>query len=602
MIPFVAISLLALATLVQGSLFTDPTKLPATSYDFIIIGAGTAGSVIATRLSEDSSVRVLVVEAGISDSEGPTSDIQVPFLVSKALPSTVYDWNYTTVPQTGLNGRQLFYPRGFVVGGCSTVNFMGFTRGSSDEYDRIARVSGDSGWSWKNIFKYALKGEQHVDDVDDPDTAGRFNPAVHGHGPLKTSLAGFPTAAVDARVINTTQELKEFPFNLDMNSGNPLGVGWLQSTIDKNVRSSSATAYLHPALKTGTNIDVLIHSRVSRVLQTGTKDGLPVFLGVEITQSRNSHTLKLTARTEVILAAGAIGTPQILMLSGIGGKSELSRIGVKPLVDLPDVGKNMHDHPYITLAWAVNNTNTIDSISFNQTAFQQALAQYDANGTGVFASNALFNQLGFFRLQNASGVTQKFGDPTAGPLSPHYEFALSNGFLGAAQRPPTSGNFFSSAVILVSPTSRGSVVLNSSSIFDPPTIDPAFFTTAFDIAAMTEAIRSLQRFVSGSPWKSYLGLQWLPDGLNTSTDAQIENYVRSSAISVNHACCTAMISEDGANGGVVGSDLRVKGTSGLRIVDASILPNVPGAHPQAEIYIIAERAADLIKQSSRIRY
>lgn len=122
------------------------------------------------------------------------------------------------------------------------------------------------------------------------------------------------------------------------------------------------------------------------------------------------------------------------MLSGIGDKSELSRIGVKPLVDLPDVGKNMHDHPYITLAWAVNNTNTIDSISFNQTAFQQGLAQYDANGTGVFASNALFNQLGFFRLQNASGVTQKFGDPTAGPLSPHYEFALSVGCICYFQR------------------------------------------------------------------------------------------------------------------------------------------------------------------------
>ncbi|KAF8883520.1 aryl-alcohol oxidase-like protein [Infundibulicybe gibba] len=570
-----------LTHLCHARVYSDPQAVANMTYDFIIVGGGTAGSVIANRLSETNS-SVLLIEAGPSNLAPPdNSSIQVPFLVSAAAGS-IYDWNFTTIAQFHLDDRILTYPRGFVLGGSSSINFMAYTRGPSTEYDRLAKFSGDPGWSWKNMFRYALKSEKHVESADHHNTTGQFDPSLHGtSGPLLTSLPGEPTD-IDQRILNTTVELaSDFPFRLDMNGGNPLGIAWLQSTIGGGVRSSSATAYLEPIENSTRRLDILVQTRVTRVLATlDGKNRIPNFRTVEFTNSRNGTLYQLTARNEVILSAGSIGTPQLLMLSGIGDSQDLARVGINSTVDLPNVGKNLQDHPYITIPWSVNSTKTFDTVVFNQTLFAELLQEYEQDHMDIFANNAIANQIGFFRLPNSSDILRNHGDPSSGPVSPHFELAFCNGFVATTQTSPTSGNFFSIAVVLVAPSSHGSVRINSSSIFDPPLINPNYLATPGDMLTMVEAVKTAQHFITASPWKGYIESPF-GDAAQLNNDSEIMSYIRSKAISIRHPVATARMSKDSDSCGVVGPDLLVKGVTGLRVVDASVLPFAPSSHPQA---------------------
>ncbi|KAF8148700.1 aryl-alcohol oxidase-like protein [Crassisporium funariophilum] len=585
---------------VYAALYSDPAQLKTNVYDFVIVGAGTAGCVIANRLSEDPKIRILVIEAGRSNIGDGSNVIQIPFLVGDATPGTSFDWNYTTVPQPGLEGRSVSFPRGRVLGGSSSVNFMYYTRGSSDDFDRLASVSGDSGWSWKNILPYILKNEKHVPSADGHNTTGQFDPAVHGFkGPLLTSLPGFPSD-IDGRVMNTTTVLHdEFPFNLDMNSGNPLGVGWLQSSIGNGARSSSATTYLAQALERP-NVDVVIETQVTRLLQIDNSSLLPTFRGVECSQSRAGPRFRIAARKEIIISAGSIGTPQILMLSGIGDRSALGALKIPPIVHIPDVGQNMQDHPFVSMQWVVKDNETEDTLNEQPALFAAALKEYDETRGGIMANNPAGNHIGWFRLPGNSPVLREFGDPTGGPHSPHFEMMFENGFFSFTQAIPSVGNFFSILVALVSPISRGSVTLSTSSSFDHPLIDPALLGTAFDQAALVEAVKASQRFVAASPWKDYIIVPFA-DSVNTTTDAGILAYASKFATTIRHPVSTAMISKNTDKKGVVGPQLLVKDCAGVRVVDASIFPFALGAHPQAAVYAIAERAADLIKTAHELQ-
>jgi choline dehydrogenase len=343
------------------------------------------------------------------------------------------------------------------------------------------------------------------------------------------------------------------------------------------------------------NLDILINTYVTRLLPTGrSSSGNPAFRTVEFAQQPGKATKTLTAQKEVVLSAGSVGTPQLLMLSGIGDKSALTKVGITSTVDLPDVGQNLQDHLYITIPYSVNSTQTFDTEVFNQTLFGEMFKEYETNRTGIFANNAIANQIGFFRLPNMSPILRAYGDPSSGPKSPHYEFAFCNGFVATTQQPPTSGNYFSLAIVLVTPTSRGSIQLQSSSVFDHPLINPNYLSSKPDMDIFVEAVKAGQRLLTAPTWKGYLEAPF-EDAANLTSDSSIRDYIRSKAISIRHPVSTAAMSKNSDRGGVVGPDLLVKGVDGLRVVDASVLPFTPAAHPQAAVYIIAERAADIIK-------
>ncbi|KAJ7699532.1 aryl-alcohol-oxidase from pleurotus Eryingii [Mycena rosella] len=613
--------LLCLVDLCLGKIFTAPEQITSRRYDFVVFSmirsdwscyvvqpGPFAGCVVASRLSENPNVRVLVIEAGVSDNGTDSAVISTPILAGQGA-GTVFDWNYTTTHQVGLNGRAFAYPRGFVMGGSSSLNAMIYQRGPRDDFDRLASVSGDPGWTWDNLQEFIFKNEKHVPAWNNRSDAGEYNPRVHGHGPLLSSLTATPWE-LDRRVMQTAADHSdEYPFNLDLNSGDGLGVGWIQTSVGNSARSSSSSAYLHPALDSRNNIDLLLHTQVTNLISSGSGSKLT---GVQVSQ--NAHEYEFAATKEVILSAGSVGTPQILMLSGVGPKEELQKFGIKSVVDLPDVGRNLQDQAIVGLQWEAK-AETLSGLLNDPAAFSAALAQYAINKTGIAAANSVVNSIAFLRLPDGSPLL-KGGDPAAGPHAAHFEFAFLASPLGSKQRVelitgnspqntflandkqvgPTTGNWVSIAIVVQSPTSRGSINITSSSAFSYPTIDPAFYTTAFDIGTAIHAVKAAQEFFSKPAWDGFIGAPF-SDATNLDTDAKIEAYVRKWAMSNKHPTSTARMSKNSDKSGVVGPDLLVKGIRGVRVVDASVLPFAVGGFPQAQVYIIAERAAALIKDA-----
>ncbi|KAL0568097.1 hypothetical protein V5O48_013897 [Marasmius crinis-equi] len=602
-------------TLVYGRLFTDPKGLQS-EYDFVIVGAGTAGNVIAARLSENPEFRVCVIEAGGND-EGNTA-ILIPFTAPGNIKNASLIWNFTTVPQKGLDDRVLSLERGRVLGGssslresCSTISvsslidfvsdldFMTWTRGSRDDFNRIADVTGDPGWSWNALLPYILKAENFTAPADHHNTSGEFDPRFHGHnGPLLITLPGFPSD-VDPRILGITEsDPSHFPYNLDMNDGDPLGIGWVQSNTGLGQRSSSATAYLHPALNRP-NLDVLIGWQVTRLIANGRdQDGRPDLRSVELAESSAGPRSVIHASKEVVLAAGAINTPQILLLSGVGEKEKLTALGLEHHVHSAGVGKNFQDHPLLGVQWFANSTTTLDNLIRNVTLVDQLIEQWSENRTGPLVDVGS-NLIGWSRLPHDSPILKRYGDPSAGVTAAHIELYPFNGFFSFATPAPTEDFFFSMVTIIASPASRGTVTLASSDPFHFPAIDPAYLTHPQDVAIAVEGIRLAQRFTSQPSWSQYLLGLFGPSEISSADDPLIE-YARKEITTLWHPCCTAKMGNKTDKNAVVDAHLMLKGAAGVRIVDASVFPYIPAAHLQAPIYAIAERASDLIKFSWKV--
>ncbi|KAI0629318.1 alcohol oxidase [Trametes polyzona] len=588
----------------RAALFTDPTALPSGKvYDYIVIGSGPGGGTVAARLSENPSVNVLVIEAGITDVGA--QELQIPLFAPNLVEDSPYNWNYTTVPQPELGGRQINYARGKVLGGSSSINWMFWTRGPQDDYDKYAEITGDEGWSWDAIqpfWQKALRIERLVPPTDGHDTTGEIDPSIHGHnGAINISTHNYPFPP-DASVIGASHELGgDVAYNEDFNSGNPLGLGWFQGANGGGIRSSSATAYLHPA-SSRTNLDVLIQTQVTKLIQTGTDGDTPVFRGVRFAQSPSAPTFTLTATREVILSAGAINTPQLLMLSGLGPTAHLSSLGIPTIVDIPSVGQNLSDHPAVPLPYSVllpPVDDVITNIERDPVRAALALAQWEATRSGVLANSGT-NQIAFVRVPANDSVFESVPDPSSGPTAPHLEFLAVPGYPSFLGNVPATGGYTAFGGILIAPTSRGTITLASASPFAAPLIDPAFLSTAFDRAALRAVMRAVARFAAAPAWTGFLTGRALGfEDVDLASDAALDAWASAGAFSIWHPAGTAAMAACGAAEGVVGPDLRVKGVEGLRVVDASVFPFVPAAHPQAMIYAFAERAAELIKNGTR---
>ncbi|SJL14174.1 uncharacterized protein ARMOST_17629 [Armillaria ostoyae] len=577
--------LLFLVPICSAAIYERLADVPTQDFDYIIVGGGTAGNVLANRLTEQQTTSVLVLEAGQSTADVLVS--QVPFFCTSATPNTLLDWNFTTTPQSGFNGRSIPYGRGFGLGGSSAVNYMTYTRGSSQDYDRYASVSGDQGWGWIKIAPYILKNERFVAPADHHNITGEFNPSVHNYdGMTSVSLPGFPQT-IDERITQATGELPdEFPYNRDINSGYHLGIGWHQKTIGNGTRSTSETAYLGPGYVDRENLHVLVHAYVTRILVANASDSgsSPRFDTVEFTQDAGAtiQTLSPPNLKEILLSAGSIGTPHILLNSGVGDADELSALGISSTVHLPDVGKNLTDHPMVNLAWTVNDTNTIENVYWRNESYQtEALEEWQANRTG-FVANTFSNHLGFFRVED--GVLDK--DPCSGGRTGSFELIFSGGIPSGTI--PATGDYMTMSVVAVCPLSRGSVTINSTNPLTPPLINPNFLSEAEDMTVMQYAIQKALKFVTAPVWEDYV--------LALATNiTDLEGTIRNGAIPTNHPVSTASMSPLNATWGVVDPDLKLKQAVGVRIVDASVLPFIPSGHTQAAVYGFAERAADLIK-------
>ncbi|KAH6904174.1 aryl-alcohol oxidase [Coprinopsis sp. MPI-PUGE-AT-0042] len=567
-------------------LANDFSWFPPTEYDFVIVGGGTAGSTLASRLSEIPSINVLLIEVG-GRSEG-VLDSAVPAHVF-SLYGTELDWAFTNVPQPALNNRTEHLASGRGLGGSSATNGLIYTRGSTEDWNRYAKVTGDDGWAWNRILPYFLKSERWTTPSDAHNTGGQYDPAFHSdQGVLGVSLSGAPEA-VDTKVMEASRELGgEFKFDLDMNDGKPMGLGWAQSTIANGTRVTSATAYLGPSQMSRNNLHVLVNHRVTSLRQTKRKDDKrkPAFRTVAFRKENSTTELvyQVKASKEVILCAGAYGTPHLLLLSGIGDPADLRKAGVEPVHALPSVGKNLVDHVYVPLSWNIGVDSLIDPYS-SEVHRKDMLAQWLGNKSGPLSSTGM-NTLGWVRLPQDWEAWKRFDDPAAGTDTPHFELIFFNRGLY-----PSPGPIFSIWVLLATPKSRGSVTLNASEPSADPLIDANMLESDFDLLAMRRAFKMVDRLLSASTWA-----EWnLTSTSGAQTDEEFYELIRSTARQGCHPVGTASMSPPGAPYGVVDPDLKVKAISGLRIVDASVLPYVPSGHTQAPVYAIAERAADLIK-------
>ncbi|KAK0648113.1 GMC oxidoreductase [Cercophora newfieldiana] len=585
-------------------------------FDFVIIGGGTAGNALATRLSHGlPHSSILVIEAGPAALDEP--DINIPGRKGSAL-GTKYDWNFTTVPQAGLNGRVLPVNRGKVLGGSSAINLMVWDRGAAAEYDQWEEV-GNPGWNWKSMLKAMTKSENY--------TGLPPRPGSGKTGPVKSLVNRMQPTYQEAWIPAVTQSFN-ISENHDSLDGRLVGVTFQPTNIDPThyTRSYSATAYLPLAEP---NLQVLTNTQVAKI--NFAKRGSGHGHGKTELQRATGVTLVngtiISARREVILSAGAIQTPQLLELSGIGQSSVLKSSKIDTLIELPGVGENYQDHPRVQISYRLRpGYATADVLRYNATAAALEMEKYrrnekswydDRRGGFIFANwkQIVSNSNDSGLIQLARVVTGAAASPPGNinighrkkleqlnnPTIPQIEIIFSDGYTGRNGYPPPNStnfgqNFATFIIVLMHPLSRGSTHLNTSNPLGKPVINPRFLDNEYDIQGFIEAAKFTRRLANAEPLRSLWDptqSEFEPGANAVQTDAQWREWVKENLFTVCHPSGTApMLPRE--EGGVVDSNLVVYGTSNLRIVDWSVMPVQISGHPQTAVYGVAERAAEIV--------
>ena len=523
-------------------------------FDYVVIGGGSAGCVVASRLSEDSKITVCLLEAG---GAGNNWVVKAPIGIAIMVPSKTNNWAFETVPQPGLNGRKGYQPRGKALGGSSAINAMVYIRGHRSDYDGWAAL-GNAGWAYEDVLPYFKKSENN-EVVQD---------AFHG--------TGGPLNVASIRTSNPFQEYfleagrqLQLPLTGDFNGADQMGLGVYQVTQKNGERWSAARAYIEPNLSRS-NLKVITGAQARRILFNAKRA-----VGVEF--SRDGKPESVRARSEVIVSSGALQSPQLLMLSGIGNALELKSLGIEVVHHSRDVGRNLQDHIDFAFSYRSKSLDNLGLSFAGLRRLWREIGRYRREGLGMITSN----------VAECGGFLKTDPNLTIPDIQLHFSMAMADNH----GRSRHLGHGFGCHVCLLRPKSRGAVTLDSADPAAPPRIDPKFYDHPDDLEVMVKAFKITRRIMDAEPLAKWRTAEMYSKGVQS--DDEIRTILRNRSDTVYHPVGTARMGTDEM--AVVDSQLKVAGVESLRVVDASIMPTLIGGNTNAPSIMIAEKAADMIR-------
>ena len=527
-------------------------------FDYIIVGAGSAGCVLANRLTASGRHRVLLLEAGGRDSN---IWIHIPLGYGKLFDNAKVNWLYKTEPEPELNNRRIIQPRGKVLGGSSSINGLLYIRGQHEDYDHWRQL-GNAGWSFKDVLPYFRRAEDQQRGADDLHGAG---------GPLAVSDVSEPHPLCEAFIDAAVQA--GYPRNDDFNGARQEGAGYFQLTTKNGRRWSTAVGYLRPARKRA-NLTVVSDALASRVLFSGRRA-----VGVEYRVGDATHTA--TADGEVILSGGAFNSPQLLQLSGVGPAKLLRDLGIEVVADMPGVGADLQDHLQIRIQYRCTEPITMNDVINDWRHRYAAGLRYLLSRKGLLTIGAGY-AAAFLRTRS------ELATPDV-----QIHFLIFSADTAGATLHPFPG--FMASVCQLRPESRGFVNIKSSDPRVPPAIQPRYFTAQTDRDTIVAGLKVLRRIMSEPVMRKYIAEEWAP-GEACRSDADLLAYSRATATTVYHPTSTCRMGPDA--GAVVDERLRVRGFAGLRVIDASIMPTVASGNTNAAAVMIGEKGADMVLEDA----
>ncbi len=571
-------------------------------FDYIIVGGGTAGCLLANRLSADASKRVLLIEAGRKD-DYHWIHIPVGYLYCIGNPRT--DWLYSTEPDAGLNGRSLRYPRGKTLGGCSSINGMIYMRGQSRDYDQWAQLTGDDAWRWENALPHFMLHEDHYKGANAMHGARGTAPVLmqdqsvpyqqtlrhrNSGGEWRVDKQRLRWDVLDA--FSAAAQQAGIPATDDFNRGDNEGVGYFEVNQKNGWRWNTAKAFLRPACFGRPNFEMWTSAQVSKLLFERQADGSQRCTGVEVWTGQEKVSAFATRDSgkaqgklgEVILSAGSIGSPQILQLSGIGPAALLQKHGIPVVVDLPGVGANLQDHLQIRSVYKVSSAAaknfTLNTLGTSLWGKTKIALEYALKQTGPMSMAP--SQLGAF---TRSSPDQPY---------PNIEYHVQPLSLDAFGEPLHTFNAFTASVCNLNPTSRGSVQIKTGRFEDAPAIAPNYLSTDQDRQVAADSLRITRRIVGQSALAAYQPEEFRP-GVQFQSDEDLARLAGDIATTIFHPVGTTKMGLVGDPMAVVDSHLRVRGVSGLRVVDAGVMPLITSGNTNSPTLMIAEKAAQWIQ-------